>query len=447
MKFRFPIVIIDEDFRSENTSGLGIRALADAIEKEGMEVLGVTSYGDLSQFAQQQSRASAFILSIDDEEFTAGSRNRPRGAQPPQVHRGDPLQERRDPDLPVRRDAHVAAHPQRHPARVARLHPHVRGHAGVRRPPHHPGDEGVHGFAVAAVLPRAGRIRAGWVLFVALPGPFRRRRVPEEPGRADVPPVLRREHAARRRLQFRRRARTAPRPLGSGVCGGAQRRTDLQCRPLLLRDQRHVDVEQDGLARDGGAGRHRRRRPQLPRVDPARHHDDRSDSGVPDTDAQPPRHHRSDPARGVRAGEHPEEDRGQPVRAGGEEQAAADPHAHAEHVRRRRLQRRDAEADTERQHRYAAFRRGVAAARRVPRLLQGHARDRQGPPAQQGRADLRDALDAQAARGHLAGLADHRAGIREPEARPAHLQRGVPDAHVDLARSTRSSRLATCRRR
>ena len=72
MKFRFPIVIIDEDFRSENTSGLGIRALAQAIELEGFEILGVTSYGDLSQFAQQQSRASAFILSIDDEEFTPG---------------------------------------------------------------------------------------------------------------------------------------------------------------------------------------------------------------------------------------------------------------------------------------------------------------------------------------------------------------------------------------
>jgi arginine/lysine/ornithine decarboxylase len=72
MKFRFPIVIIDEDFRSENTSGLGIRALAQAIESEGFEVLGVTSYGDLSQFAQQQSRASAFILSIDDEEFSGG---------------------------------------------------------------------------------------------------------------------------------------------------------------------------------------------------------------------------------------------------------------------------------------------------------------------------------------------------------------------------------------
>jgi arginine decarboxylase len=71
MKFRFPVIIIDEDFRSENVSGLGIRALAKAIEEEGLEVLGVTSYGDLSSFAQQQSRASAFILSVDDEEFSA----------------------------------------------------------------------------------------------------------------------------------------------------------------------------------------------------------------------------------------------------------------------------------------------------------------------------------------------------------------------------------------
>ena len=69
MRFHFPVIIIDEDFRSENASGLGIRALAEAIQKEGMEVIGVTSYGDLTSFAQQQSRASAFILSIDDEEL------------------------------------------------------------------------------------------------------------------------------------------------------------------------------------------------------------------------------------------------------------------------------------------------------------------------------------------------------------------------------------------
>ncbi|SDV47989.1 arginine/lysine/ornithine decarboxylase [Chitinasiproducens palmae] len=69
MKFRFPVVIIDEDFRSENISGSGIRALAEAIEGEGMEVLGLTSYGDLTSFAQQASRASCFILSIDDDEL------------------------------------------------------------------------------------------------------------------------------------------------------------------------------------------------------------------------------------------------------------------------------------------------------------------------------------------------------------------------------------------
>jgi arginine decarboxylase len=72
MRFRFPIVIIDEDFRSENASGLGIRALAKAIEAEGVEVLGVTSFGDVASFAQQQSRASAFILSVDDEELAEG---------------------------------------------------------------------------------------------------------------------------------------------------------------------------------------------------------------------------------------------------------------------------------------------------------------------------------------------------------------------------------------
>ena len=73
MKFRFPIIIIDEDFRSENISGSGIRDLAEAIETEGMEVIGLTSYGDLTSFAQQASRASCFIVSIDDEEFISDS--------------------------------------------------------------------------------------------------------------------------------------------------------------------------------------------------------------------------------------------------------------------------------------------------------------------------------------------------------------------------------------
>ena len=102
MKFRFPIVIIDEDYRSENSSGLGIRALAKAMEDEGMEVLGVTSYGDLSQFAQQQSRASAFVLSIDDEEFGEGTEEEINEAlKPLRAFDGNPEQERRYSDLPL----------------------------------------------------------------------------------------------------------------------------------------------------------------------------------------------------------------------------------------------------------------------------------------------------------------------------------------------------------
>jgi len=58
MKFRFPIIIIDEDFRSENTSGLGIRALAQAIEHEGLEVLGSDQLRrPVRSSRQQQSRA------------------------------------------------------------------------------------------------------------------------------------------------------------------------------------------------------------------------------------------------------------------------------------------------------------------------------------------------------------------------------------------------------
>ena len=73
MKFRFPVVVVDEDFRTENISGSGIRDLAEAIGNEGMEVVGYTSYGDLTAFAQQASRASCFIVSLDDEEIGEGT--------------------------------------------------------------------------------------------------------------------------------------------------------------------------------------------------------------------------------------------------------------------------------------------------------------------------------------------------------------------------------------
>jgi arginine decarboxylase len=68
-KYRFPVVIIDEDWRSDSASGLGIRALAKAIEDQDIDVVGGFTYTDVSMVANQAARASAFIVSIDDEEI------------------------------------------------------------------------------------------------------------------------------------------------------------------------------------------------------------------------------------------------------------------------------------------------------------------------------------------------------------------------------------------
>jgi arginine decarboxylase len=70
MKYRFPIVIIDEDWRAESASGLGIRAVAKAIEEQGFEVVGGFTYVDVTMVANQAARASAFVVSIDDEEIS-----------------------------------------------------------------------------------------------------------------------------------------------------------------------------------------------------------------------------------------------------------------------------------------------------------------------------------------------------------------------------------------
>jgi arginine decarboxylase len=100
MRFDFPIIIIDEDFRSENTSGSGIRELAEAIEKADMSVIGYTHYGDLASFAQQQSRAAGFILSIDDEEFGNGSEEDAQSVLSELQKFVDQIRHR-NPDIPI----------------------------------------------------------------------------------------------------------------------------------------------------------------------------------------------------------------------------------------------------------------------------------------------------------------------------------------------------------
>ncbi|MCO5399790.1 arginine/lysine/ornithine decarboxylase [Ralstonia soli] len=101
MKFRFPVIIIDEDFRSENVSGSGIRALAQAIEQEGMEVTGLTSYGDLTSFAQQSSRASTFIVSIDDDEFINPDSDKPEPEAVENLRSFVAEVRRRNADIPI----------------------------------------------------------------------------------------------------------------------------------------------------------------------------------------------------------------------------------------------------------------------------------------------------------------------------------------------------------
>ena len=53
MKFRFPIVIIDEDYRSENASGFGIRALAAAIEAERLALRDMFRSGEINDHTLQ----------------------------------------------------------------------------------------------------------------------------------------------------------------------------------------------------------------------------------------------------------------------------------------------------------------------------------------------------------------------------------------------------------
>ena len=172
MKFRFPIVIIDEDYRSENSSGLGIRALAKAMEDEGMEVLGVTSYGDLSQFAQQQSRASAFVLSIDDEEFGEGTDGEINDALKPLREFVTEIRSK-NADIPI----------------------YLYGETRTSR--HIPNDllRELHGFISrrvgSAVFPRPDALRAGRFLLLALSRPLRWRRFSEIADRPDVPSILR----------------------------------------------------------------------------------------------------------------------------------------------------------------------------------------------------------------------------------------------------------------
>ena len=138
----------------------------------------------------------------------------------------------------------------------------------------------LRGQPAAAVLPRAGEVRAGRLVFLALPRPLRRRGLPESPwARCSTSSSARTCCAPTSATPWMNWASCWTTP--ARWPSRAERRAHLPRRPLLLRDQRHVHLEQGGVARQRRRRRRGRGGPQLPQVDPARHHHDGRDPGVP----------------------------------------------------------------------------------------------------------------------------------------------------------------------
>lgn len=83
----FLFYIVSDDFRSDGAVWIWYTGIGwIAIEEEGVEVLQLTSYGDLTPSSAAQSRASCFILSMMIENldvtlaqmFGRGGMSKPR---------------------------------------------------------------------------------------------------------------------------------------------------------------------------------------------------------------------------------------------------------------------------------------------------------------------------------------------------------------------------------
>src|SRR6476620_5275952 len=64
----FPIAIIDEDYEGKQASGIGMRQLAEAIEKEGFRVVAGVSYADAARLAEVFNNEACWLVSVDGAE-------------------------------------------------------------------------------------------------------------------------------------------------------------------------------------------------------------------------------------------------------------------------------------------------------------------------------------------------------------------------------------------
>ena len=388
MKFRFPIIIIDEDFRSENTSGLGIRALAKAIEDEGMEVLGVTSYGDLSQFAQQQVAR----LGLHPVDRRRGIRAPARRGDRPALRTCAPSSRRSASATPTSRSTCTAKPAPRATSRTTSCasctasstcsrtrRSSSRATSSARRksyldglaPPFfralvHYAQDGSYSWHCPG--------HSGGVAFLKSPvGQMFHQFFGENMLRADVCNAV---DELGQLLDH-----TGP---GGGI--RAQCRAHLQLPTICF-------FVTNGTSTSNKMVWHSTVAPgDIVVVDRNCHksilHAIIMTGAIP-VFLMPTRNH-----LGIIGPIPLEEFSSENI----QKKIEANPFAreaknkkprilthHAEHLRRHGLQRRDDQGNARRQDRHAAFRRSLAAARDLPRFLQGHARDRQGPAARQGR--------------------------------------------------------------
>jgi len=66
-RFRFPVKFVTDDFNPQNSRGVRVRELAEAIENEGFEVECLMK-GPSTNLSQQHSDAASFILCVEEEE-------------------------------------------------------------------------------------------------------------------------------------------------------------------------------------------------------------------------------------------------------------------------------------------------------------------------------------------------------------------------------------------
>ena len=64
----FPIAIIDEDYEGKQAAGIGMRQLAEAIEKEGFRVVAGVSYADAARLAEVFNNEASWLVSVDGAE-------------------------------------------------------------------------------------------------------------------------------------------------------------------------------------------------------------------------------------------------------------------------------------------------------------------------------------------------------------------------------------------